>query len=184
MSCSSLSFLVLLVVVHWHSPEHQSLWRSRVTFEGRRAGVGQCCLHICSGRPSVPHSEECGHDPANHLTQEGVPDHLDGDPLTLLLLLCADPHPMKGPNRLSILPAKGGVVVSPFEHPGCLGHCLEIQRVADTDGASLAKRTVKSVPDEVAVFAPLRPISRPEAPIDLAQRPQADICWEDCSERS
>src|SRR6187551_967226 len=89
-------FIVLVLVplrlAHRHSPEHQSVRRSCVTIEGRLAGVCQCCLHIGHARPAVPHSHECGDHPANHLAQESVPDHLDGDPLTFPFRLAADPN--------------------------------------------------------------------------------------------
>jgi hypothetical protein len=82
--------------------------------ERRLAGVAERRRDVRGRCSSVSHAQERGHDPAHHLAQEGVPDHLDGDPPTLPL----DPHPVKGSDRLSILPAKGGEVATPFELPG------------------------------------------------------------------
>ena len=107
---------------------------SRISIERRLACVRERRRDIRGSCPSVPHAQERGHDPAHHLAHEGIPDHLDGDPPTLPL----DPHPMKGSDRLSILPAEGGEVMTPFELPGCLGHGRDIQSFTDAEGASLA----------------------------------------------
>ena len=61
------------------------------------------------------------------------------------------------------------------EHLRCLAHGLDVQLFADTKSASLAQRTGGAVPDEVAILAPLRPVSRLEATIDLLQLPDADV---------
>jgi hypothetical protein len=107
---------------------------SGISFERRLAGVLERRRDVRGSCPSVPHAKERGHYPAHHLAQEGVPDHLDGDPPTLPL----DPHPVKGPDRLSILSAECGEVTTSFELPGCLGHYRDIQWFTDAEGASLA----------------------------------------------
>ena len=93
---------------------------------------------------SVPDAQERGHHAANHLAQERVPDHVDGDPTDLLR---RTRHPVNGPDRLSIPAAEGGEVVRPDEHLRRRGHCLDVERLADTKGVSLAQRARGPVPD-------------------------------------
>lgn len=78
-------------------------------------------------------ANERGHDPADHLSQKGVSDHLDGDRFALL----PDPHPMKGPNRLSILPPESGEVTTSDE--GLRSHChrSDVELITDAECISL-----------------------------------------------
>src|SRR5215204_6181018 len=172
-------FIVLVLVplrlANRHSPEHQSVRRSCFTIEGRRAGVRQGCRHIGRSRPSVPHSQECGDHSANHLAQKGVPDHLNGDPLTFPLLLAIDANAVDGSHRLPIDASERGEVVRTDEHLRCPAHLFDVQRITDAESASLAQGALWAVPDEVAVFTPLRSVSRLEAAIDLLQARESDV---------
>jgi len=128
----------------------------------------------------MAHSQERGHDSADHLAQKGVADHLDGDRTALP----SDPHPMKCSDRLSILPAKGGEVTTPDEDLRRRGHRRDVKVITDAEGMSLAQRTLRPVPDQVAVFPMPGPVTRVEASIDSAQRPQADVRWKQARECS
>ena len=91
---------------------------------------------------------------------------------------------MQRSHRLFIRSAEGREIVPSFEHFCRRGHCLRVKFVADAERITLTQRTRWAVPDEVAVFPPLRAVAWLEASIHLAQPTKTDICRKQRTKRS
>ena len=128
-------------------------------------------LQICHGRLPVPDAQEGCHDASHHLAQERIACHVDRDHATLP----ADPHPVEGPDRLSVLAAECGEVMPTDQgHRGPV-HRRHIEPLPDTQGVPLAEWAPRSVPDGVSVLPSHRSAAWLEPDLHPAQWPDRDI---------
>jgi hypothetical protein len=142
----------------------------------RFAGEGrlsrrQCGRHVGGSCQSAAYSKQRRHDPAHHLPQERVADHLDGDQLPPT----SHGQPMQRPHRLAIVPTEGREVVPADEYTRCGRHGRHVETPAHSESVPLAQRASWPIPDQVAVLAIPGPVPRPEVRRDRAQRPEADV---------
>ncbi len=150
------------------------MWRGDLSGEDP-ARRPQRDLQICRGRLPVPDAQEGCHDASHHLAQERIACHVDRDGATLP----ADPHPVEGPDRLSMLAAECGEVMPPDQHPCGAVHGWHVERLPDPQGVPLAQRASRSVPDGVPVLPTRRRATWREVGCHPVQPPDRDIRRQD-----
>jgi hypothetical protein len=82
---------------------------------------------------------------------------------------------MQRPHRLFVGSPECGEVVPALERFCRRDHRRYVKRFPDAERVALTQRTIWTVPDDVAVFAPLRSVAWLEATIHLAQPTKTDV---------